>query len=333
MKELFKKYCEHLSVDEQNAKKNSFLEFRDKFQRKEIGFYEFIDKMHFKNKVLFEFSDFLKNTGISKIEINENNVIFTSRLKNIKIMFNGRDRRGVPFEFLSWGAFEQSEHELFDNLLEDNMTILDIGANIGWYSLLWGKSFLNSRIFAFEPIKENYKFLIANIVLNGLDNIETYNYGLSDKNEDLDFYFYPEGASLASTKNILGYDKAKKQKCKVMRLDSVMRGINIANLDLIKCDVEGAELKVILGGAQTIKQYLPIIVLELFHEWTRSFDYHPNEALKFLKEYGYEAFLPAHGRLELTDSYRGHEFDRQNYFFLHKGKHSQLINRLSSCQK
>ena len=69
------------------------------------------------------------------------------------------------------------------------MIILDVGANIGWYSLLWGKKYPNSKIHAFEPIEETYNYLISNSILNGIKNVTFHKFGLSNVDDELIFYY------------------------------------------------------------------------------------------------------------------------------------------------
>lgn len=113
----------------------------------------------------------------------------------------------------------------------------------------------------------------------------------------------------------------------VKKLDSINELVT-NKIDLIKCDVEGAEFNVIIGGTDTIIKNLPIIVLELFHEWSHAFKYHPDQAIDFLKNLGYRVFLPLNGGMEEVSKYFPNDFDRQNYFFLHNEKHICLIEKL-----
>jgi 16S rRNA G527 N7-methylase RsmG len=84
---------------------------------------------------------------------------------------------------------------------------LDIGANIGWYSLIVAKSRKKLKIHSFEPIKKNYSFLLKNIRCNFLKNIKAYNFGFYNKNKKILFYTYAEGRGISSIKNL-----SKKKK-------------------------------------------------------------------------------------------------------------------------
>lgn len=323
LEKKFKKFRKQLATDE-NSTENIFGKITNRYKNNEIDYYDFIDQMHSHHKALYEYADYLTSTGIGKIEISDNSVVFTTRKENIRLIFNGKDRRSVPFDMINWGTYESAEKKVFDMLLFDGMVILDIGANIGWCSLLWGKTFKNSTIYAFEPVPENYNYLVSNISLNGLTNIKTHNFGLSDKDGLVEFYFYPGGACLASAKNVIGYKQATAVSCQIKTLDSFAEGLN--KIDFIKCDVEGAELLVLKGGVKTIDKFKPIIVLELIYEWSKAFNYHPNDAVSYLKKLGYRAFLPSAHGLKEVKSHLVSDFDLQNYFFLHAKKHKNIIN-------
>lgn len=309
--------------------KNPIEELISAHKEKKLERYDFIDKMHSFNKILFYFSKRLKNTDISKIEIQDDLLLFTTRKDTIKLVFNGLDRRGVPFDILNFDAYEKEDEFILFSQLKENAVILDIGANIGWYSLLFSKRLPQSKIYAFEPIQDTYEHLIKNIALNQISNILPFNLGLSEKEGFSTYYYFPEGSVLASEKNLINYPKAKEIICRVDTLDKFMFTKKLDKLDLIKCDVEGAELSVIKGGLNTIRKFLPILLIELFERWTLQFNYHPNDVIRLLSDIGYECFLANEGKLAPSFTYKELKDERLNFFFLHSIKHRDVINSLS----
>lgn len=309
--------------------KNLMEELVSKYKEKKIEKYDYIDKMQSFNKTLFFFSERLKNTDINKIEIQDDLLLFTTRKDNIKLTFNGLDRRGAPFDILNFSYYEKEDEDMLFRQLEENSVILDIGANIGWYSLLFSKRLPQSKIYAFEPIQATYQYLLTNITLNQSTNIFPFNIGLSEKEGSLTYYYFPEGSVLASEKNLLDCPKAKATTCEVTTLDNFIFANKLNKLDFIKCDVEGAELSVLKGGLHTIKKFLPILFIELFERWALLFNYHPNDIIHLLNDIGYECFLANEDKLDACLVYKETEEERLNFFFLHSIKHRDLIHKSS----
>ena len=309
--------------------KNPIKELVSLYKEKKIEKYSYIDKLHHINKSLFYIAERLPDTDIEKIEIQDGSLLFTTRKDGIKLTFNGLDRRGVPFDILNFEYYEKEDEDILFSVLEDDAVILDIGANIGWYSLLFSKRLPRSTIYSFEPIEDTYKHLSKNIALNGASNIFPFNLGLSDKEGHITYYYFAGGSVLASEKNLIGCSKAKETICKVDTLNHFLSHQNINKLDFIKCDVEGAELFVIRGGIDIIKKFSPIIFMELFERWALQFNYHPNDVINLLKDLGYECFLANGNKLESCPAYKETEEERLNFFFLHSKKHKNLIDKMS----
>lgn len=313
--------------------KNLIEELVSMYKGKKIEKYAYIDKMQSFNKTLFYLSERLKDTDIERIEIQDGLLLFTTRKDNIKLVFNGVDRRGAPFEILNFDYYEKEDQTVLFNLLENDAVILDIGANIGWYSLLFAKRLPESKVYSFEPIQDTYKYLTKNIILNGAENVFCFNIGLSEKEDSLTYYYFPGGSVLASEKNLIDCPKAQETVCTVDVLDKFVASQKIDKIDLIKCDVEGGELSVIKGGINSIKKFLPIIFIELFERWAVQFNYHPNEVIRILNEVGYGCFLANGDKLESCPMYKESKEERLNFFFLHSKKHSDLINKMTLYEK
>ena len=181
-----------------------------------------------------------------------------------------------------WGRWEESIARVFIQDRSDT-NILDVGANIGGFTLPIAKciSSRNGKVYAFEPQRIVFQQFCANVFLNRLDNVHTYNVALGDKEceikiPELDFWKSQniggfsvdpnireniknealEGKNFSNTESQAIY--SVKQKT----LDSFKFGFHI---NLIKVDVEGYELEFFKGGSQTIKaNRFPPIIFELW---------------------------------------------------------------------
>jgi FkbM family methyltransferase len=287
---------------------------------------DYIKTMYLEHHLhLFDYKDYISNTDIKKIEITEDGVLFTSREYEIKMLCLEGDYRLAPIEILNFLEYEPNETNMMLNLIPKGANIYDIGANAGWFSILFAKRDLSSSVFAFEPIPRTYELLKTNIALNKSENIQMFNYGLSDKTQDLDFYYFQEGSGNASAINVSENKSAERINCHVKSLDSCMKDIS-DSVDFIKCDVEGAELLVFKGALASIERNKPIIFAEMLRKWAAKYDYHPNEIIKLLNKKGYLCFVVDGTKLKSLEEMDDNTIET-NYFFLHKSKHAVEIKK------
>ncbi|MSU34527.1 MAG: FkbM family methyltransferase [Pedosphaera sp.] len=305
----------------------NLFEVQAAFRSNIINKQQYIEAMHRLHSQLFEYAEFLKGTEIGQIDILDGQVIMETRKTGIKILCDKTDQRIAPIEILNFGAYEKADSTLLFRLLEDHMSIFDIGANIGWYSLNFAKAFPGTTIYAFEPIPATFAQLQANITLNQATSVRPHNFGFSDREGLLTFYFDPRGSGGASAVDLQGSGVAWKVECAVQRLDSFVARTGV-HVDLIKCDVEGAELMVLNGGAETLRQLKPIVFTEMLRKWAAKFNYHPNQIIEFMAGLGYRCFVGREGRLTELKA-MDENTSETNFFFLHGAAHASKIVALT----
>jgi hypothetical protein len=144
---------------------------------------------------------------------------------------------------------------------------------------------------------------------------------LSNVNDELEFFFDKERCGASSMVNLRGTKNTVNVKCTVKRLDHVFPSLGVNRLDLIKCDVEGAEKLVFEGGIETIKKYKPIIFSEMLRKWAKKFDYHPNGIIKLLATIGYDCYIIHHNNLQKIECVTDDTVET-NFVFLNKSKHT-----------
>ena len=148
----------------------------------------------------------------------------------------------------------------------DNLILLDVGAHIGSHSVIYSKSFPNSRILAFEPQSNIFNILNQNINQNNIKNCSSYNNAIGHTNMDTtmskylyDGYDCEIEYNVNKTFNYGGIGLGKNGEfVKMISIDS----LDIDRCDYIKIDVEGAEILVLTGAVNTINKYHPIIFFE-----------------------------------------------------------------------
>lgn len=296
-----------------------FKDIKARFAAGAISKSDFIVQMHYHvHSVLFDYASCLASTDVASIEICDGEVVMTSRVDSIRIAVDPHDHRSAPIENLNFGSYEPEETEVIRRIARDMNTMLDIGANIGWYSLLAKRINPKAVIHSFEPIPTTFERLKYNCFLNDSTSINCHDYGFSASSGSFPFYFYPEGGVNASLQNLSERDDVSIVECQLRVLDSVSEWLDPEReVDFIKCDVEGNELFVIQGGMALISRHKPILLLELLRKWSARFGYHPNEVISLLEEIGYKAYVVSPGKdlhhiPQITD-----DTLQTNFFFVH----------------
>jgi len=304
----------------------NILDTRTGYLSGEISKPDFITTMYqLHHSKLFEYAEYIKQTNIASIEILDDKVIITSRDNGVKMICPKEEQRVAPIEALNFLDYEAIESAMIMRLVSPEDCVIDIGANMGWYSINIAKRFAKCKVYAFEPIPKTYSFLTQNIKLNNINNIEAFQFGLSNEKKDLVFYFYPEGGVNASLANLSEREDVELINCHVEKLDDFVIE-NELKVDFIKCDVEGAELFAFKGGLETIKRDKPIVFTEMLRKWSAKFNYHPNEIMSMFYKIGYQCFYCSRDRLVEIDTMTDDTIET-NFFFLHAEKHfSQITN-------
>ena len=162
--------------------------------------------------------------------------------------------------------------------------ILDIGANIGITSVYLANNFPNSKIFSFEPLRENFDILKKNT--ENYKNIKIFNFGLGKKDETLDIFlsdddenfgggsFYPETGGVCD----------KKVKCEIKNIQNTLVELKIKQIDLIKIDTEGAEYDILTSLSEKQLKHVNWITGELH-------GYKDFELLNYLQSFGFNIGL------------------------------------------
>ena len=169
----------------------------------------------------------------------------------------------------------------------DKVNIVDIGANVGLYSL-YAKYLPNSQFYSYEPFKFTYDLLNDNIKINNITNVQTYNIGLSDKKGKtiLNVCLSQDGLNTMGA-NPLRFNDIHPVEVEIDTLDNIFYNNNI-KVDFIKIDTEGYEYNILKGGEKTIKKYKPIIQLEYNLTNMKQCDINPEQLLNYINELGYK---------------------------------------------
>lgn len=273
----------------------------------------------------------IEKSNIDRLMVDKSGM-YVELKTGIKLYMNENDYMEVPVVCLCGGDYETEETEMVSRILGaykdiKGFTMLDIGANIGWYSLNVLKRYSRMQVFSFEPSPVTYDRLKKNFELNGFSTEGLVNLGLYKEKGTLDFYYDTEESGASSLVNLRGKEEIRKDSVRMIKLDDWAADHNIDRVDFIKCDVEGTEFFVYQGGAKTIERCRPIIFSEMLRKWCAKFGYHPNDIISFLGGLGYACFVISGIGLAQIDTVTDSTVET-NYFFLHEEKHKNLIAEL-----
>ena len=184
----------------------------------------------------------------------------------------------------------------------DRVVVIDAGANLGFYAIgyhLCG----NTEIHAFEPYPATFKQLKRNVEINHLTNIAIYDFGLFSEEtvmrigspDAFQFYKLKDKILKYSDKNQAGCKSiyTSDYNAKLVKLyagDQLQSVQCLDQVDLIKIDVEGAELAVLRGLTNTISKYHPLLRIEFNQNSLRASNTCQDEIINFLLDTGYQQF-------------------------------------------
>ena len=159
--------------------------------------------------------------------------------------------------------------------------VADVGAYRGWYTALASKIVgSDGHIYSFEPEPTNFRMLLKVISLNKLRNVTPFRLALSDKDGLETLYVSPKYPTMHS---IVMKRGNKSINVSARELDTLVKTGEISRLDLIKIDVEGAELEVLKGASTTIERIKPILSIEVNH-----YENELEDIKNFIEEYDYK---------------------------------------------
>ncbi|WP_192346627.1 FkbM family methyltransferase [Algoriphagus sp. Y33] len=188
------------------------------------------------------------------------------------------------------GAHDWAPIFVLEKALKKGDTFIDVGANQGEYSL-WAarKVGAKGRVVAFEPMQQLFDQLAENIRLNKSfhKTITPIKLGLSDQKGEV--ILYSSADSNEGTNTIYNTEKFSIESGKIQldTLDEQLKSLKINKVDFLKIDVEGAELQVLKGALNTLKQNRPVILLEINKDACIAGGYLPEDILTLLKPFNY----------------------------------------------
>jgi FkbM family methyltransferase len=221
-------------------------------------------------------------------------------------------RNSINYNFdlsnrMDWFNYFSMPDDGFKNLLlnlKKDFIVFDIGANIGTTVMPFAKKCETGFVYAFEPNPDTVNLLNNNLGLNNFENIEIYNLGLGNNPGNKKLYRINE--------NNFGMDRImstgiQKQfpafDITISTIDLFVKEKQIKRIDLIKIDTEGYETEIIKGGINTIREFHPLLFIELDDENLKQNGSSADELIKYLQTLNYKDIRDAETNESIFGNY------------------------------
>lgn len=178
-----------------------------------------------------------------------------------KILLNPADEAHTPM-IMSMGVWEYATTTVFVKSVSRGSTVVDVGANIGWYTLLARQKVgPTGKVIAFEPEHRNFGFLSQSARLNGFDGLVLKEECVADTTGKRILHLSADGSTgTHSIKKDMGGGSVEVP---CITLDDAMDRASVNRIDLLKIDAEYAEPEVLRGARQLLQhQAIPQIIME-----------------------------------------------------------------------
>lgn len=208
-----------------------------------------------------------------------------------KIILNLDDWISLQLFLCGTYLMEKKETKFFKKIVKRDYVVIDIGANIGYYTLMAAARVgEKGKVYSFEPSSSTFRILKENININNFKNVRLIKMAFSDRTGKVKLYQADKtnigATSIGIPKNFSG----TFEEVKCIGLDEFIQKEEIKRVDVIKIDVEGAEVKVLNGMKKLLSTQNPKVLIEIKEEMLNQLGYHKEDVYNFFKNYRYIAY-------------------------------------------
>ena len=276
------------------------------------------------NKILRNLNRILKPILPEKIKLPPSGII---RFKNNlgQVLNIKTNQTSYLTQLLYWEGYQNFEYtDIFIKLIKKINVFYDIGANIGYYSLLAEIENKNIKVIGFEPANGPLFYFRENIKINKFKNIRVESLALSDKEGEITFYEVRNKKYTYLEHNLAGEGNSGSKtsgrnfvpiSVKTTTLDKYVANEKEVNIDLIKMDTEGTEHFILENSDNVLRLMKPIIICETL------FNTIELELEELMSSYGYEFYNHTEmGLKKVNTIVREEDNGVSNCFFVHPNK-------------
>lgn len=250
-----------------------------------------------------------------------------------KLLVPTKDTSLVPA--LVGNYYERLELEIFQSLAAESRTIIDVGGNIGLYAIVGSlaQTKPKSRLFSFEPVAENVRYLRHNALLNKLDEkqIHIIAAALGDTEGDLIIHLSEGNIGTHSASSKTAKAIGHSQKVKQMTLDGFVKEKSLKDIDILKIDVEGFDGQVLRGATALLRNQHPTLFVEYIPRLLKNCNFDPAEYIKLITSHYKHCFAVNEINEQLyaldISSLKHMKTEGTNLIFTDKPAHLKLIRQ------
>lgn len=190
-----------------------------------------------------------------------------------------------------FGYYDERGINCIKNQLKPGDTFIDIGGNIGAYSLIAAKLVgIDGQVIAFEPVTHVRNRLMENASLNQLEQIKVEPLAVFNKNTELTLHISNQDNLGMSSIHAFKESFGLTETVQAVRFDDYVAKNNITQIDLIKMDIEGAELFALEGMKSTLTNLKPVVLIEICSNILEGTNLRVDEIYTFFEELNYSPF-------------------------------------------
>ncbi|MDX2128584.1 MAG: FkbM family methyltransferase [Chloroherpetonaceae bacterium] len=263
-----------------------------------------LKSIHFKGKVILV-------SKINKKYLKSEK--FIDSVNGLKYEFNLKDEIQ---KYIYFNVYERRSWKLVKNYIKKGDICIDVGANVGFYSLNFAKIIGDKgKVFSFEASPNTFQVLKKNIYLNNFENnIYFYDIAISDKKGEVIFSLSDEHDH--SGWGHIGYDSRYNSiKVPTTTLDEFLEENNLLNVDFLKVDIEGAEDLLLIGAEKSLKANR---IKCVFIEFSGMDEAAINYRIKRFSDFGYSLISPIDVLNEINSGKRFSKSVTDNMLFVLK---------------
>ncbi len=257
---------------------------------------------------------------------------------NVPAFVNTRLRYNLRME-LNTGEFLQSHLYLFGSyelptvrfirrLIHNNAVCFDVGAQIGYLTLVMASANPTCKVYSFEPESANAERFLRNVQLNNLQNVTLIRKAISDHPHMIKLFLSADHNSgthstVASDPNV----GTAFIEVPATTIDEQVKELQVHAIDLIKLDIEGAELEAIQGAQTVLTTLRPTLVIELAETIQQARGFSTVAFKSYMNDFGYSAYsIHSNGALSEVPANIPHVME--NVVFVHNERKSHVFSRV-----